>query len=86
MGSDYKPILTSSLNAESSMKFLNIWRPVLQMMMYIHCKKNNLQSDKIIKRLIKTTSDDRFDIILDIFNLTHLKQHGFKLPLPDDPI
>lgn len=29
MGSDYKAILTSSLNAESSMKFLNIWRPVL---------------------------------------------------------
>ena len=26
---DSKPILTSSLNSESQMKFLNIWRPVL---------------------------------------------------------
>jgi ABC-type oligopeptide transport system ATPase subunit len=29
LGPDQKPVLTSSLNAESQMKFLNIWRPIL---------------------------------------------------------
>lgn len=27
--SNHKAILTSALNAESSMKFLNVWRPIL---------------------------------------------------------
>jgi ABC-type glutathione transport system ATPase component len=38
--SEYKPILTSSLNAESQMKFLSIWRPIIQMMLTIHSQKN----------------------------------------------
>jgi hypothetical protein len=57
------------------------------MMMFIHCKRNNLQVDKVIKRLMKNNFDEKFDIILDIFNRPELKTHGpLKLPLPDDPI
>ena len=54
--------------------------------MFIHCKKNNLQPDKVIKRLIKNIHDEKYDIVLDIFNMRELKSHGFKLPLPEDPI
>lgn len=73
MGQEYKPILTSALNAESQMKFLNSWRPILQSMMFVHCKKNNLKADKVFNRLIKDTSDEKYDIILDIFNMRELK-------------
>ena len=55
-------------------------------MMFIHCKKNNQQADKVIKRLLKSARDEKYDIILDIFNMTELKGKIFKLPIADDPI
>ena len=58
------------------MKFLNIWRPVLQMMLVIHSKRNNLVVEKIMKRLLVNVRDERLDIILDIFNLPELRNDG----------
>jgi hypothetical protein len=58
------------------MKFLNIWRPVLQMMLVIHGKRNNLVVEKIMKRLLVNIRDERLDIILDIFNLPELRTDG----------
>ena len=55
MGDDFLPIIASSLNAESQMKFLNIWRPILQSMLLIHAKRKNVKPEYIVKRLIKST-------------------------------
>lgn len=52
------PIYTSSLNAESELQFLNIWRPVLQMMMINLCKHQNLKKEKIIRMLMRAAGED----------------------------
>lgn len=44
------------------------------MMMTIHCKKNKMDEDKIIKRLLNSNTDNIYDIILDIFNMPDLKK------------
>jgi hypothetical protein len=91
-GSDFKPILTSSLNAESQMKFLGIWRPVFQMMLTVHCRKNNLSMEATIRRYLKGlatggSSEEIHDVVLAIFELPDLKTSGaLKLPLVQDPI
>lgn len=55
--------------------------------MVIHCKKNNMQPEKVLRRLIKNPSDEKFDIILDIFNMPDLKRSGvLLLPKAEDPI
>ncbi len=57
------------------------------MMMAIHCKKNKMDEDKVIKRLLNSSTDDRYDIILDIFNMPDLKKSGsLILPIAEDPI
>lgn len=87
MGPDYTPILTSALNAESSMKFLNIWRPILQSMMFIHCRRNSLNPSKVIRRLLKNGHEDKHDLIVELFNLPELRLNkGKALSNVDDPI
>lgn len=36
--------------------------------------------------MLKSARDEKYDIILDIFNMTDIKGKNFKLPIPDDPI
>jgi Cdc6-like AAA superfamily ATPase len=48
------PIFTSTVNAETQLHFLNIWKPIFQMMMVFFCKQKNLKkeiylADAIIK-------------------------------------
>ena len=46
-----------------------------------------MQPEKVIRRLIKNTSDEKFDIILDIFNMPDLKRSGvLVLSKAEDPI
>lgn len=51
------PVYTSSLNAESELYFLNIWRPVLQMMLLQICKRNNMRKDKVLRLLLNEGGD-----------------------------
>ena len=51
-------IYASSLNAETELMFLNIWRPVLQMMLINLCKRENWRKEKVIRMLIKAAGDD----------------------------
>ena len=51
-------IYTSSLNAETELMFLNIWRPVLQMMLINLCKRENWRKEKVIRMLIKAAGDE----------------------------
>lgn len=86
LGPEFKAILTSSLNAESQMWFLNAWRPVLQMMMVLVTKRTGQSPLKVIQKLMNSAHDDRFfDLILEIFNLAELKTSGpLQLPEPRD--
>jgi hypothetical protein len=66
---DQKPILTSSINAESQMKFLSIWRPVLQMMLFMMSKKARVSVEDILSIQLKNIKDERYDVLLDIFGM-----------------
>lgn len=45
-------ILTSSLNQESSMRFLAVWRPIVQQLAVIHAKKNQRSVPEVIAKLV----------------------------------
>jgi hypothetical protein len=70
------------------MKFLNIWRPILQMMLFIMSKKARMAVEDVLAVHLKNIRDERYDIILDIFGMTQMKPNGeiVQLPLPNDPI
>jgi len=69
------------------MKFLNIWRPILQMMLFIMSKKARMAVEDVLAIHLKNIRDERYDIILDIFGMTQMKPNGeiVQLPLPNDP-
>lgn len=71
LGQDQALILTSSLNAESQMKFLNIWRPVLQTMLYIISKrrKSSVESTLAVLTNYYRIKDEKYDVILDVFGM-----------------
>jgi len=65
------PLFTSSLNAETELQFLNIWRPVLQMMLLHICKRDNIRKDKVLKILLNEGGDDarnenKLELLCDI--------------------
>ena len=60
------PIFASTLNAESRMKFLGAWRPILRNMIEQSRKITGLSKLKLLKQLIQG-QHDKVDIILDIF-------------------
>jgi hypothetical protein len=91
MGTEAQLILTSSLNAESEKKFLNIWRPVLQTMLYIISKRRKANIESTLAQLTNYFSikEDEYDIVLDVFGMQQLKPDGeiVQLPLPaGDPL
>ena len=85
LGPDFRPILTSALNAESQMRFLNAWRPVLQSMMLLLTKRSGQAPLNIVERLLGSAhEDDRLlDLVLEVFNLGALKS-PLTLPEPRD--
>ena len=48
----------SSLNPESQMKFLNIWRPILQMMLYMLSKRAKKPVEDVLTMHIKNIKDE----------------------------
>ncbi len=88
LGADQKPILMSSLNPESQMKFMNIWRPILQMMLYMLSKRAKMPVEDVLTLHIKNIKDERYAILLDIFGMTQMNDEGdiINLPLPNDPL
>ena len=70
LGADQKPILMSALNPESQMKFMNIWRPILQMMLYMLSKRAKMPVEDVLTMHIKNIKDERYAILLDIFGMT----------------
>lgn len=61
------PIYSSSLNAESDLQFLNIWQPVLKMMMIHICKRENMRKDKVLRLVLSETGDDMHANKIDLF-------------------
>ena len=56
-------------------------------MLTLHCKKNQLDLSKTVRRYLKTVSDEIHDVVLQLFNISELKTSGpLKLPLMKDPI
>jgi len=43
------------------------------MMLAVHCKKNGLQHEATLRRILKGVKEDIQDIILSIFNMMELK-------------
>jgi hypothetical protein len=88
LGQDQKPILMSSLNAESQMKFMNIWRPILQMMLYMMSKRARMPVEDVLTLHLKNIKDERYAILLDVFGMTQMNAEGeiISLPLPNDPL
>lgn len=83
---DYKPIYASALNAESQMKFLAAWRPIVQSMLYTQSLRAKKTAEEVMAKYTKSfVKDEIFDVILDIFNMGHIKQGGLSLPLCADP-
>lgn len=69
------------------MRFLGIWRPIIQMMLVCHCSKNSLDIHKTLRKMLKNASDEIHDIILHLFNMPDIKTSGpLKLPMIKDPI
>ena len=51
------PILTSTINPESDLQFLNIWRPILQMLMTYYCQRESTRREFVLKTLLNSTQD-----------------------------
>lgn len=62
------PIFASSINAESRMKFLGAWRPILRNMFEYKRKWLDISQAEYLKRIINTQYE-KLDLILDIFGL-----------------
>ena len=61
------PIFTSNTNAETSLHFLNVWRPIFQMMVRFHCKRSNLKCEHFVADCItKSGNADKVDLICEL--------------------
>ena len=66
------PIFTSYINAESKLHVLNGWRPILQMMLCYHCKKNEHRQKRehfIAECILRSGNEDKSDLICEIFGI-----------------
>lgn len=62
------PIFASSLNAESRMKFLGAWRPILRDLFEQKRKLCDISQAEYVRRIINNQYE-KLDLILDIFGL-----------------
>ena len=56
------------------------------MMLAVHCKKNGLQHEATLRRILKGVKEDIQDIILSIFNMMELKSRYTQPLATRDPI
>ena len=64
------PIFTSYINAETKLHVLNGWRPILQMMLSYHCKKNRQKREHFIAEcILRSGNEDKSDLICEIFGI-----------------
>ena len=73
------------------MKFLNIWRPILQQMLVILSKKARDTVENTLKLFLSRkayeSDEDRLIILMDIYGMRNDENEGdLKLPLKADPI
>ena len=78
------PLYTSSLNAESELQFLNIWRPILQMMLMHICKRDGRKKFQVLRMLIsagdnESKNEDKLDLLCEILGLER-EQIESKIP------
>ncbi len=67
-------IYSSTLNAETELQFLNIWRPVLQMMFITVCKRLNMKKEKLLKLLLSKNGEEqenckKIDVLCSILGI-----------------
>jgi hypothetical protein len=58
------PVFTSMINAESELVYLNVWRPLFQMMFTYFCQNKNQKKQKWLANLIVKTKNTRYTNIL----------------------
>ena len=51
------PIFTSTVNAETQLHFLNVWKPIFQMMMVFLCKQKNMKKEIFLADAIISTGN-----------------------------
>ena len=71
------------------MKFLNIWRPILQMMLFLQSKRHRMAVEDVLTSKLRGIKDERYAIILDVFGMTQMNEEGDiinSLPLPQDQL
>ena len=56
-GSDEIPILSSNINPEIDLSFLNMWRPILRQLLAHYCKKKGTSKSKVVDILLNSTSN-----------------------------
>lgn len=61
------PIFASAINAETSLQFLNAWRPIIQMMFIFFCKRMSLKKETFLADiLISSRNMDKVDLLCDL--------------------
>ena len=58
------PIFTSMINAESELTYLNVWRPIFQMLLTFYCEKTKHKKEKLITETIVATKNQRLTSII----------------------
>ena len=67
-------MFTSQTNAETTLHFLNIWRPIFQMLLWFHCKKSGLKREVFVgETIIKSGNQNKTDLICELLGVQ--KQH-----------
>ena len=71
---DKLPVFTSQTNAETTLQFLNIWRPIFQMLLWFHCKRSGLKREVFVaETIIKSGNQNKTDLICELLGVQ--KQH-----------
>ena len=61
------PIFSSTTNAETTLHFLSIWKPIFRMMLRFHCKIRNLNREHFLAEcIIKANRANMVDLICEI--------------------
>lgn len=61
------PVFASTVNAETQLHFLNIWKPIIAMMTVFFCKQRGLKKEAFIADVITSTkNEDKVDLLCEI--------------------
>jgi len=71
------PIFASTVNAETRLHFLNVWRPIFQMLTKYYCKKMGLKKNEFVARVVKEKGlTNQHELIFDICGVDLQQIHG----------